>query len=291
MMEHTDPDANLLDHINPTCPNCKPVVTFNPSRRQRIIEHIGAHILHDPSVNRLTEPCGLCLQPAPSCKIVLKKAKGQMGSLAVDMKASSCPNLVKFSVAIAAESSHASPCTNHPIVCPHCHDSDSESSPVIWSYNFQSHMRRKHPRISLKDHRLSNISVLTNLEREGMERVWGNRLKQQKVHRKSQRAPLVISETHRSRLVLKYELLFYFINKFTDTQIHSSEVVPGLGPSDDDCSSDGYSGRDEEAAESDDEDNGTPVMTETRTDNGKPGEEEDLEYGGERYLKTYMFPC
>ena len=169
-MKHTDPDANLLDHINSTCPNCKPVVTFNPLCCQHIIKHIVAHILHDLSVNRLTEPCRLCLQPVTSCKIVLKKAKGQMGSLAIDMKASLCPNLVKFSIAIVAESSsHALPCINHPIVCPHCHNLDLESSLVIWSYNFQLHMHRKHPRISLKDHRLSNISVLMNLKREGME--------------------------------------------------------------------------------------------------------------------------
>ena len=107
-MEHADPDTNFLDHIGMTCPNCRPIVTFNPSLRQCILEHIGAHILHDRSVDRLSEPCGLCLRPAPLCKIVLKKGKGQMGNLAIDMKASLCPNLVKFSIAIAAECSDIS---------------------------------------------------------------------------------------------------------------------------------------------------------------------------------------
>jgi hypothetical protein len=96
----------------------------------------------------------------------------------------------------------------------------------------------------------------------------------------------VISETHCLCLVLKYELLFYFINKFTDAQIHSSEAVLRLGPSDDNYSSDGYSGCDEEVAESDDKDNGTPVVTETQTDDGKPGEEEG---SGEQYLNPICF--
>ena len=214
MLEHANPDTGLLGHIGLACPNCQPIVTFNPSLRQRIVEHISAHILYDPSVNCLSEPCGLCLRPAPLCKIILKRSKGQTGKLAIDMKASSCPNLVKFSITIAAECSDSSPCTNHPIVCPYC--DDSESSRVIWSYNFRSHLLCKHPRISLDDH--SDILMLTKLEKDGMRRVWEHRLKQWKVRRKSQRAPLVISETHRSRLVLKWVFLFYFINVSTNTQ-------------------------------------------------------------------------
>jgi hypothetical protein len=206
LLEHADPDSGLIDHIGLTCPNCRPIINFNPSLRQRIVEHISAHVLHDPSVNRLSEPCGLCLRPAPLCKIVLKRAKGQTG-YAINMKASSCPNLVKFSITIAAECSDSSPCTNRPIICPHC--DVSESSRVVWSYNFRSHLLHKHPRISSQDH--GNILTLTKLEKDGMRRVWEHRLKQPKVRRKSQRAPLVISEMHRSRLVLKYVLLFYFI--------------------------------------------------------------------------------
>ena len=204
MMEHTDPDAGI-DHISLMCPNCHPIVTFDLAHRLHIVEHIGAHVLYDPSVRRLSEPCGLCLRPAPLCKIVLKKGKGKAGKLAIDMEKSSCPNLVKVSLAVAAQCSYSSPCTNHPIICQYC--DASESSPVIWSYNFRSHLLRKHPSISLEHH--SDMLVLTKLEKDGMKRAWKRRFKQRKVHQKSQRAPLAISEAHRSRLVLKY--VFYSI--------------------------------------------------------------------------------
>lgn len=208
MIEHaaSSPDPGLADHIGLTCPKCQPMVTFDPSLRQRVVQHIGAHILHDPSVDRSTEPCGLCLQPAPYCKIVLKKSKGQTGNLSINMEKSLCPNLVKFSIAVAAECSDSSPCTNRPIFCPYC--DNSESSPVVWSYNFRFHLLCKHPSVPLEDH--ADILAMTKLEEEGMKRIWQRRLKQRKVRRKSQRAPLAISEAHRSRLVLKYMFLFHF---------------------------------------------------------------------------------
>jgi len=217
MIDHAGPggpDASLVDHIGLRCPNCQPVVTFNPSLRQQIVEHISAHVLHDPSVDRSSKPCGLCLRPEPLCKIVLKKSKGKKGKLAIDMKASLCPNLVKFNLAAAAQYTYSSPCTNHPIICPHC--IGSESSPVVWSYNFRFHLLRKHPRVSLQDY--NDVLSLTKLEKGGMKRAWERRNKPQKLHRKSQRAPLMISERHRSRLVFKYVFLFYFFNDSTDQQ-------------------------------------------------------------------------
>jgi len=274
MMEHTGPDTGLMDHIGLTCPNCHPVVTFNPSLRQRIVEHIGAHILYDPSADCSSEPCGLCLRPTPLCKIVLKKAKGHAGKIAIDMKASSCPNLVKFSITVAAECSDSSPCTNRPIVCPHC--DDSESSRVVWSYNFRFHLLHKHPRISLEDHR--DMLTLTKLERDGMKRIWKNRLKQQTLRRKSQRAPLVISETHRSRLVLEYVFLSYSYLSTTQLmhKFHSSE--PEMDTSDEGSSSDSCSGHDEEVAESSDEEDTTPVVVGTAN---VGTEVQDLDYGSE----------
>ena len=205
MMERVDPDTGLVDHISLTCPNCQPIVTFDQSRRPRAVEHIGAHILHDSLVDRLSEPCGLCLRPAPLCKIVLKKAKGKKGNLAIDMNASSCPNLMKFSIAIAAECSEKSPCTNRPMICPHC--DDSESSQVVWSYNFRLHLIRKHPSIPLEDY--SDVFTLTKLKKDGMKCVWERRLKQRKVRRKSQRAPLLGNTSLTSCIKVRVSIQFY----------------------------------------------------------------------------------
>lgn len=214
MIEHAAPDTDFVDCISLTCPNCQPIITFNPLHRQRIVEHISAHILHDRSVNRASEPCGLCLRPAPLCKIILKKAKGKNGKISINMNASSCPNLVNLSIKVATGCSESSPCTNHPVACPYC--DNSEASPVVWSYNFRFHLLQKHPRVSLENH--SDIFTLTKFEKDGMKGMWDHRHKQQKLHRKTQRPPLVILETHRSRLVLKYVVLFYFINDPTDVQ-------------------------------------------------------------------------
>ncbi|KAI0283829.1 hypothetical protein BC826DRAFT_891645, partial [Russula brevipes] len=176
------------------CPKCQPTIDFDSSLRQRVVEHIGAHILHDASVDRSSEPCGLCLRPAPLCKINLKKTKGHAGNLAIDMKTSSCPNLVKLSIMIASKCSDASPCTNHPMRCPYC----PKSSPAVWSYTFRQHMLRVHPAVPLEKHR--SIWSISKFEKERMKQVWEHRLKRPKVHRRAQRAPLVISETHRTRL-------------------------------------------------------------------------------------------
>jgi hypothetical protein len=181
-----------------TCPNCDPTIAFSPSHRQRVVEHIGAHMLYDRSVDLSSEPCGLCLCPAPLCKIYLKKVKGHKNNFAIDMKASSCINLVKFSLRTAAICSDTSPCTNHPIRCNYC----PSSSPAVWSYTFRQHLHRAHPSISLESHK--KIWTLSKLESEGMKRIWGRRFKQRKTRRKAQRPSLAISEMHRSRVVLGY---------------------------------------------------------------------------------------
>jgi hypothetical protein len=198
MVEQADTDASIFGHFGLTCPKCHPTITFNSSLRQHIVEHIGAHILHDPSVDRSSEPCGLCLQPAPLCKIILKKVKRGTGRHAIDMQASKCPNLVKFSISIAAKCSESSPCTNHPMRCPYC----PKSSPAVWSYTFQQHLRRVHCKVPLDGHR--SVWAISKLEKDGMRRIWDHRLKQPKVRPRTQRTPLVVSETHLARLVLRY---------------------------------------------------------------------------------------
>jgi len=174
MIEHTAPDTDFIDRIGLTCPNCQPILSFNPLHRQCIMEHISVHILHDCSVNWASEPCGLCLQPAPLCKIVLKKAKGKNGKISINMNTSLCPNLVDLSIKVATGCSESSPCTNHPVACPYC--DKLEANPAVWSYNFQFHLLQKHPRVSLETH--SNLFTLTKFEKDGMKGMWDCRYKQ-----------------------------------------------------------------------------------------------------------------
>jgi len=202
----------------------------------------------------------------------LKKAKGQSGNLSIDMEASSCVNLVKFSIAIATACSDASPYTNHPLVCPYC--DDSELGQVIWSYNFQQHLLYKHPGISLDNQ--GNILRLTKLKKKGMKHIWKSCKKQQKVRQKAQRAPLVILETHRLRLVLRYEFLQYFINDSTDAQPQSSDAALELQISDEDSTSASNSGSDyKEGGGESGGNGGTLIVMETDLDQVV----QDLEHG------------
>ena len=182
-----------------SCLKCQPAIGFNPLNQNcvRIVEHIGAHILYDASVDRSSKPCKLCLHPAPLCKIILKKAKGCNGKLAIDITLSSCPNLVKFSITSAAACSESSPCTNHPIICQYC----PKLNPAVWSYNFRHHLLCSHPSIALSGHK--SLWTPSKLEKDGMKRVWQHRHKQPKPHRRAQRPTLMISETHRTKIVLR----------------------------------------------------------------------------------------
>jgi hypothetical protein len=203
VLDDLSADTATVKHIGPACTRCQSIVTFNAKHRQRIIEHSGAHILFDPSIDRTLEPCGLCLRPAPLCKIYLRKTKGRAGNITIDMRTSSCSNLIKFSVAVAAQFSDSSPCTNHPIRCFYC----PNSSPAVWSYTYREHLTRFHPTVSLEDN--ETIWAVSGLEEERMKQLWDDRLKQPpKARRKAQRPPLVISETHRTHLILKYHSLF-----------------------------------------------------------------------------------
>ena len=217
MLKDIDTDAGVLSNIRLICPRCQPTVSFNTLLHQHIVEHIGSHILYDPAVDCSLEPCGLCLWPALQCKIVLKKTKGQTGNLAINMKASLCPNLIKFSLAVAAECSEASPCTNHPIICPYC-----DSGPAVWSYTFHQHLLNHHLSKSLEDHK--SIWTLTKLEKDGMKHVWEHRHKQLKPCAKVQHPPLAISETHRAHLVLRYVWLVLLLNSTHITMLQRSET-------------------------------------------------------------------
>jgi len=198
-------DTDVIENVTGKleCLKCHPTVTFNPLHRQRFVEHISSHILYDKTVDCSLEPCGLCLSPAPLCKFVLTNGKGRAGNVAIDMNASSCLNLIKISISVVAKCSDASPCTNHPMHCPYC----PHSSLAVWSYNLRQHLLRHHPTVSLNKH--NSILTLSKLEWDRMKCIWDQRHEQAKARSKTQ-PRLVISETHRSRLVLKYISLFSY---------------------------------------------------------------------------------
>ena len=45
---------------------------------------MGTHILHDPAVKDLNNPCGFCLNVGNLCSIRIVKGKGGKGAFTVD---------------------------------------------------------------------------------------------------------------------------------------------------------------------------------------------------------------
>ncbi|KAH9074231.1 hypothetical protein EDB83DRAFT_2312565 [Lactarius deliciosus] len=168
---------------------------------QRVLEHMGAHILYDTRLNASEERCGLCLRPASLCRIYLKKGRGTGGKCTVDQSKSKCPNLVRFNYKNAARSSERSPCSNAPINCKLC----EPGSPAVWTYSLHSHFRERH---RLTPTHFPEHIELSQSEKDGMRRVWNARFNQRgSYHTKKRRnlgqnPPLSISEAHRSRLLV-----------------------------------------------------------------------------------------
>ncbi|KAI0259910.1 hypothetical protein BC834DRAFT_926047 [Gloeopeniophorella convolvens] len=170
-------------------------VDFTSMSGQRVLEHIGSHILHDPAVDRNIEPCGLCLRSYGVCQIYLRKNKGRHGNPKIDKDRSSCPSTVKFSYATAAKSSSSSPCSNVPLACPVC----PSNSPAVWRYNLRAHFLRLHPSIPLQSY--SHLWTLADSETTEMAPSRKNRLRQSDRSRKKKanNARLTISDAHSSR--------------------------------------------------------------------------------------------
>jgi hypothetical protein len=174
-----------------------------PKQAPRILEHMAAHILFDPSIDNSTEPCGLCLRPSPLCVYHLKRGKGFGASEQVDYAKSTCVRKIPFAYAVAAISTASSPSSNVPIRCPIC----PTAAPCVWHYNLSRHMRSKHPAISLTPH--ESLWQIKNVERSQLKEIWTNRHKQKK-KRKSKTTGelgLIISEAHSSCLALWYVFL------------------------------------------------------------------------------------
>ncbi|KAF8173644.1 hypothetical protein BJ912DRAFT_859221, partial [Pholiota molesta] len=190
-------NLNLADLGSADCPRCSPAVALDLSQGQRVLEHIGAHILHEPTVLHSSMPlCGLCLHPAPLCQMFLKKGKGSHASLTIDPDMSKgCLMKVKFSYRVASESTNASPCSNVPIQCPRC----STTDPAIWKYFLRVHFLEKHKDAPLKKY--EDLWKLSDFEKAEMKRIWARRshvvVKRTK---KAGNVSVVVSEDHRAQI-------------------------------------------------------------------------------------------
>ncbi|KAF8057382.1 hypothetical protein FPV67DRAFT_1723969 [Lyophyllum atratum] len=162
-----DGDSDTLEiGASDVCPSCSPEVTLDVSQPQRVLAHIGAHILNDSSVDRTTEPCGFCLRPSALCRFFLTKGKGAHGSIKIDKtRSQSCPNMLNFTYAIVSESKPSSPCFNVSISCPLC----PKTSPAVWQYNWKHHFASAHPAASFANY--SSTAGHTNFEKFEMKRL------------------------------------------------------------------------------------------------------------------------
>jgi hypothetical protein len=197
--EHED-STSVPSNAQSNCSVCGPRAQLDRSNAQRILEHMGAHVLHDPSLDRTQEMCGLCLRPSPMCRIRLRKGRGSSAGYNVDREKSACTNLIRFNYASAADSSSRSPCTNVPIICPLC----PKSSPAVWKYSLHIHFRHRH-KITVPASFPIQVHI-SESEKDAMKVIWDARLKVQKARRsrKSKMAiPMVISQAHSSRLALR----------------------------------------------------------------------------------------
>jgi hypothetical protein len=194
--ERDDATQPPLDESSADCSICGPKVKLDRSNAQRVLEHMGAHILYDPTVDG--EACGLCLRPSPMCKLVLKKSRGAEASLSLDLKKSTCANLMRFQYSSAEQSSKSSPCSNVPIICPLC----PTQNPAVWTYNLHTHFRVRHKIVNPLQYPAKVLP--SESERDAMKKIWDARFDTRKPRNlKNKAVPMIISEAHSSRLALR----------------------------------------------------------------------------------------
>ncbi|KAJ7138357.1 hypothetical protein C8R44DRAFT_533169, partial [Mycena epipterygia] len=121
-----DNNSRELESAN-TCPLCPPNTPLDPHQGQQVLAHMAAHILFDPDLDRSTEPCGLCLNPAPMCEWYLTTS----GKKKVHEKRTKCPHAgITFTYSTVMNSTASSPSSNVPVDCALC----GIKQPAIWRY-------------------------------------------------------------------------------------------------------------------------------------------------------------
>ncbi|KAF8979201.1 hypothetical protein BDQ17DRAFT_1264979, partial [Cyathus striatus] len=198
----TDHDVGDIGRVEACeCPRCLPSVTLDLTQGQRVLEHMGAHILFDPGVvSAKGVLCGLCLRSPSQCQYFLGKGKGASGKIRIDQKASNgCLMKMNFSYNVAAESTTSSPCSNVPVQCPICPKSD----PAIWKYFLKHHFEDKHS--SLKVSNYSHHWKISAFERDEMRKIWSKRtVGAIKPAKQTSKTSLRISEAHRAQISIRY---------------------------------------------------------------------------------------
>ncbi|KAH8978657.1 hypothetical protein EDB86DRAFT_2815728 [Lactarius hatsudake] len=180
------------------CLACVPPAQLNPTNGQHVLAHIASHILHNLTINRSQELCGLCLGPANLCTIYLMRHPGWNYPWALRYSGTaSCPNVTKFSYSMAMVS-------NVPLQCPYCPD----GSPVVLWYNIQIPFQQQHQGINTMKH--EDLWKLTPKEEEVMVQIWKDCRKQLKQCGKGKsRVPLKVSEAHSSHRLSRYVMLTF----------------------------------------------------------------------------------
>ncbi|KAJ6523228.1 hypothetical protein DFH09DRAFT_1420920, partial [Mycena vulgaris] len=201
-------------HVPGTCSKCNPVVFLDPNG-QRVLEHMGGHILFDPSLEN-QQPCGLCNHPSPMCTFFFTKRRGTKTARQIDWTRSTCSNPIHFNMKTATSFTTASPCTNVPILCSHC---DLDSS-LVWTYNLKAHYAQRHNRLTgpytylVSDAKgvVSHVEYTVSAgERRLVLERWTDRFiasqkQEAKTSTKSTERLLPISEAHSSRMALQNTL-------------------------------------------------------------------------------------
>ncbi|KAF8262084.1 hypothetical protein EI94DRAFT_1603809 [Lactarius quietus] len=182
------------------CPACTPPVQLDTSNGQRVLAHIASHILHDLTINKSQEPCGLCLRPAALCTIYLTRRSGWNYQWALKYGGiAPCPNATNFSYSAAMVSSDSSPCSNVPLQCPYC----SDGSPAVWRYNMRLHFQHRHPGVDTAKHQ--DLWKIMPEEATAMKQIWGDRHRQRRPRGKGKsKVPLKVSDAHSSRRLSRY---------------------------------------------------------------------------------------
>ncbi|KAJ6577547.1 hypothetical protein B0H19DRAFT_932108, partial [Mycena capillaripes] len=189
------------------CKKCFPAVPIQTNNYQRVLEHNGVHILFDESIKAVDQPCGLCLRPFPMCRFVFLKGAGTVAARQIDWARSTCLNPLKFQMAAAMKSSEKSPCTNYLILCPlHC-------GVVVWTYNLIAHLKSSLHNLRSFDN-IPSFYRRAESELDRMRAVWDNRQNYPKARKtkKKQKAPLRISDAHRSIMAMRYVNNIFSIN-------------------------------------------------------------------------------